>query len=440
MTGVAQAHAAGRAAWHSVQDAVHVQLTRRLDRASCAPIAVAFSGGGDSLALLLLAKTWADQVGRALMALTVDHKLQRESAAWARECAARAARLGVEHRTLIWPADKPRSGLAAAAREARHALLATAAREAGARVLLMGHTLDDSLEARLMREAGGSVSEPRDWSPSPAWPEGRDLFLLRPLLAQRRADLRAGLMDLGECWVEDPANDNPQSARARARRLLSAGAVVAAASLRANPAVLFEKASIGLAGDIAIPAEAITGAPDLDARAFLGAAILCASGRRRPPRLEQLARLLGLIRDQAPFVATLAEARMENARGLIRIMRDSGAMAQREDSPLIEGRAIIFDDRFAVTARRPGWRLGGMRGRLSALSPRERRLLQASPPAARRTVPALIAPGGEVHLAGSGLAPDVQVLGLGFSRLAAACGAIENEVGVERVAKPDGTS
>jgi len=65
----------------------------RLNGPDRPPICVALSGGGDSLALLRLAKAWADGAGRSLVALTVDHQLQSAGAAWSRFAAARAARL-----------------------------------------------------------------------------------------------------------------------------------------------------------------------------------------------------------------------------------------------------------------------------------------------------------------------------------------------------------
>jgi tRNA(Ile)-lysidine synthase len=441
VTGAALAYrVADGAAWARLQVAVEGQLTRRLRSASSAPVAVAFSGGGDSLALLLLAKVWADAARRSLLALTVDHRLQPQSQAWAADCARRAGRLGIPHRTLVWACEKPVSALAVRAREARHGLLATAARESGAHVLLMGHTLDDSLEARLMREGGGSISEPRTWSPSPAWPQGRDLFLLRPMLALRRAEIRAGLVERGEAWLEDPANENLRSLRARARRDLAAGAVGAPAPPRPKARGLFACASVGFAGDIRIPAAALTTAPEPDARAFLGAALLCAAGSRRPPRREKLERLLRLIAAADPVTATLAGARTEAAGGLVRIMRDSGAMTAVDDIALMEGRPVVFDGRFLITTQRAGWRLGMMRGRLGGLSPHDRQRLKASPPAARRTVPALIAPGGAICLPQSPLAREIDVRGLGVSRLAGACGAIDDEEDVERVAKRCGTS
>ena len=220
----------------SLLSLVAADLDARLDRHAAAPIVVAVSGGGDSLALLLAAKAWADGAGRRLIAMTVDHRLQPQGAAWARWCQERASRLGLSHRTLVWEGSKPAAGLAAAARQARHGLLADAARDAGAGVVLMGHTADDRLEAAAMRAAGSTVGEPRTWSPSPVWPQGRGIFLLRPLLTVRRAELRRRLAALGEAWIDDPANLDPHSARARARaRLALPGGAIAYAVLHPPP-------------------------------------------------------------------------------------------------------------------------------------------------------------------------------------------------------------
>ncbi|PZQ35988.1 MAG: tRNA(Ile)-lysidine synthetase, partial [Phenylobacterium zucineum] len=123
-------------------------LDRRLDRRSTAPIAVGFSGGGDSLFLLKAVLDWAGD--RPVLALVVDHRLQPDSARWTADAVAKARALGAAATALAWTGDKPSTGLPAAARRARHALLATAAREAGAKVLLLGHTASDLAEGAAM--------------------------------------------------------------------------------------------------------------------------------------------------------------------------------------------------------------------------------------------------------------------------------------------------
>jgi tRNA(Ile)-lysidine synthase len=291
-----------------LEDARRV-LDARLSSASRAPLAVALSGGGDSTALLLLAAEWAAAAGRPLLALTVDHGLNPASAAWTEHCARLAERAGAGFSPLSWIGRKPASGLPAAARIARHRLLADAARQAGARVILMGHTADDLAEAAAMRAEGGSTPSPEAWRPSPAWPEGRGLFLLRPLLGTRRADLRDGLVHRGEGWIEDPANDDLRFARARARAALQ-GAAPPPAVARVSTQPLAQAATVTAAGEIRVARPALRQASAEACSAFVAAAALCASGGASPPKPQRVARLAETLAGDASGVHTLAGARI----------------------------------------------------------------------------------------------------------------------------------
>ena len=182
-------------------------------------MALALSGGGDSMALLRIAAAWARASGRRLLAITVDHRLNPDSRDWSRRCEAAARASGADWIERRWEGAKPSTGLPAAARRARHGLIAEAAREAGAKVVLFAHTADDIAEGDWMRERGSTLGLLREWSPSPAWPEGRGLMLLRPMLGEGREALRAVLREAGEDWIEDPGN--AAFGRGRARAALS---------------------------------------------------------------------------------------------------------------------------------------------------------------------------------------------------------------------------
>jgi tRNA(Ile)-lysidine synthase len=185
-------------------------------------LVIAVSGGPDSTALLVLAARWraALKTGPQLLAVTIDHGLRPESAREARAVRRLASRLGLRHRALRWTGAKPATGLQEAARATRYRLLAAAARGAGARHILTGHTLDDQAETVLIRLARGSgmtglCAMARET-------EINGLTIVRPLLDVPKARLIATLDSIGLSFVDDPSNQNPRFTRARVRRLLPA--------------------------------------------------------------------------------------------------------------------------------------------------------------------------------------------------------------------------
>ena len=135
------------------------------------------------------------------------------------------ARTGIEHVTSGWSGSKPKTGLQAAARNARYALLSEAAARAGATLVLTGHTFDDQLETVAMRMA-------RDGSPDNAGlagiapctlafndlRDGEPIWFARPLLRVRRAALRDYLEGRGIGWIDDPSNANEKYERVAVRQ------------------------------------------------------------------------------------------------------------------------------------------------------------------------------------------------------------------------------
>lgn len=394
-------------------------VERRLSRTSARPLAVALSGGGDSVALLLAAQAWTREAGRRLLVLTVDHALHPQSGAWTAQCAARAAALGVGFRALRWAGEKPAHGLPAAARDARHRLLADAAREAGAAVILLGHTADDIFEARAMRQAGSSTPEPREWGPSPAWPEGRGLFLLRPLLGVRRADIRRWLEARGETWIEDPANADPRYARARARRDLAAEPGLATPREPPQPRALARACRMDAAGVLTIERDRLGRAGPDEAATFISAACLSAAGTRRPPSAERARRLGARLATDDDLAATLAGARIEADSREVRFLREPGEATRGGLRPQTIGPSGVWDGRFEIAAdgRVEVRALAGLAARLGKS---DRAALQAFTPKARAGLPAALDNDGAPHLL-----KDAKPLAL--ARLGAACGLVERE-------------
>lgn len=395
-------------------------LDSRLQAESRRPLAVAFSGGGDSLALLLEADAWAKRTGRQLLVLSVDHGLQRQSEAWTAACAATAARLGLAFQALAWTGEKPATGLSAAARVARHRLLADAAREAGASVILMGHTADDILEARLMRTRGATTPEPREWAPSPAWPQGRGVFLLRPLLGLRRAEIRAWLAARGESWIEDPANESPLSIRARARREIAGGGLAPEPRAEAITARDLAVASdTDISGAFWMGRDGLRRAGPGVASRFLAFACLCAAGTDRPPGGKRVLRLAERVAGPDSFTATLAGARIAANDREVQVTREAGEAARGGMAPLrlAAGETGVWDGRFEIAADR-AMEVRAAAGLRSQLSRSGQKALAALPASVRDTVPVIFDPVGP-RLA--------DATPLTYDRLLAACGAVARE-------------
>lgn len=195
----------------------------RLQATACAagerlrgPWVVAFSGGADSLALLLLLWAhWPERRGR-LVALHFNHRLRgRASQADAIFCRKVCASLRIEIRVGRWAAA-PRHPSESDARTARHAFFQTELRVVRGRGLWLGHQMDDVAESLLMRLARGSglagLAAPRPVQPMPG---GR--VHLRPLLTVRKDDLASALATVGAAWREDATNAGADYLRNRMR-------------------------------------------------------------------------------------------------------------------------------------------------------------------------------------------------------------------------------
>lgn len=188
-------------------------------------IALAVSGGPDSMAMLALAHgAFPEQV----IAATVDHGLRPESADEAAMVAGYCAAAGVAHETLnIATPPAARDNIQSWARQERYALLQCWAVNAGADSLATAHHADDQAETFLMRAARGSglpglaaVRARRDIDVQLAG-HHQKLTLVRPLLGWRRQELRVVATDTAVPFVDDPSNSDDRFDRTRFRRLLA---------------------------------------------------------------------------------------------------------------------------------------------------------------------------------------------------------------------------
>ena len=187
------------------------------DQFSPSSMAIACSGGLDSMALLQLASTWCRSQSLPLHVFHVHHGLSPHADAWQQHVEAAAAARGLHFDTRRVAVDAAGTGTEAAARKLRYRALGDMCRQHGAALLLTAHHLDDQAETvllQLLRGSGPAGLSGMDAANSaPELLGNPDLVMARPLLPLSRAALEAYALDAGLDWVEDESNSDPRYAR-----------------------------------------------------------------------------------------------------------------------------------------------------------------------------------------------------------------------------------
>lgn len=333
-------------------------------------IGVAVSGGGDSVALLVLLAEWAKANGRHVAAATVDHGLRPGSAKEASDVARLCTRLQIEHTVLLWTGPKDQGNLQDAARRARQRLLANWAAESGLCAIATGHTRDDQAETFLQRLKRGSgvdglsAMQPKIRKNNQLW--------IRPLLTVRREALRVFLRAKGVSWVEDPSNEDPRFDRIKFRNAqkkldeigLTVDCLADTAMRMASARKALEHNTLDLAKRCARPKE--IGSVHIDLTIFASATsetqlrlfahcLRWVSNGAYRPRFRALK--TASLASRAGQKHTLSGCILAPlANDVIEITREPSAMGRTDPQ------AKLFDQRWAVTPDPGIWRALGTDG------------------------------------------------------------------------------
>ncbi len=321
-------------------------------------LAVAVSGGPDSLALCLLADRWARRHDGAIVGLTVDHGLRPEATGEARQTGAWLRERGIEHRILTWRGPKPSTRIQAAARDARYRLIGNWCRGADVLHVLLAHHRDDQAETVALRRA--RQSGPDGLAAMAAVRELRGLRLLRPLLPIPKTRLRATLESLGQPWIDDPSNRDATFARARLRqagsldaeRLALEGAAYSERRAVRDQAVagwLAANARIDPGGFARLRLAALRAAPSELAERVVQQSLMTVGGAVYPPRRARLqglmAALRAALRDGSDFGGrTLGGCRLIPWHDDLLMCREAGAIG--DVMALRTGTWQCWDQRF----------------------------------------------------------------------------------------------
>ncbi|MFN3547435.1 MAG: tRNA lysidine(34) synthetase TilS [Mesorhizobium sp.] len=326
------------------------------------PVVAAVSGGSDSMALLVLLDAFFRNRGRldGLVAVTVDHGLRAESAGEAARVEAFCACRSIAHRIVRWQGDKPSSGVPAAAREARHRLLAETAGSLGASMVLTGHTANDQAETIAMRRERGAGRGLAGIAPATLYCGAT--WFARPLLAQSRTALRAVLASAGHSWIDDPSNENAAYERARTRQTLAVGGdgaverLLEQGRLAANERIdagrraarLIERhADLVAPGLIRVDAALLSAGDATAARLAFRLLLSAVGGREHLPDADRARDLFERL-TAAPGRGSLGGAVADRRRGALYLHRELRA-GWTDAAPAVAGAA--WDGRFRIAAR-----------------------------------------------------------------------------------------
>jgi tRNA(Ile)-lysidine synthase len=350
-------------------DLLPTRLFSSFDIATRRCVVVAVSGGSDSTALLSLTAAHIGQAAPAtrLVAATVDHALRAGSAREAALVGDFCEALGIEHHILTWSGTKPKAGLLAAAREARHDLLAGLARREGTDLVLTGHTADDQAETVLMRRArGGDKIDARGLAGiARATLFDGGVWFARPLLRTRRASLRAHLTSEKIGWIDDPTNVDERYERPAIRKRLSdsAGGTVIAEALRIAADASRHRIAVGREAARLIGAFADRPAPGLlrlspdflnagrDAALYALRILLAVTGGNpHLPDEQRSATLHRRLTAKTPLRAVLSRTLVDSRAGGVFLLREARNLPDNADCAIPDA---IWDGRYRILLGAP---------------------------------------------------------------------------------------
>ena len=191
-------------------DAMH-----KLNITKSEPLAVAVSGGADSMSLTILTNKWSEY---PIKALTVDHKLRQESAEEAIQVGRQLKELNIEHHILNIKPDSIKSNIQATARDIRYKLMTDYCIVNNIKYLLVAHNKEDQAETVLIRLMRGSGVNGLCGMENKI--HLNNITIIRPLLSINKYKLTQYLKENNVNWVEDPSNKDDKYLRSKIRKFI----------------------------------------------------------------------------------------------------------------------------------------------------------------------------------------------------------------------------
>lgn len=327
---------------------------------SLSKIAIAVSGGSDSVALLYLTNIWAEKNNIELFVISVDHNLRQQSKQETNYIQNISNSLNRKHYSLSFDHQNNFSNLQERAREGRYDLMTNLCVELDILVLLTAHHEDDYVEnfcLRLERKSGifGLSSSNINWH--------NNTQIIRPLYNIPKSELVEYLVIHNIKWFEDESNLSDKYKRNLIRQKLAKSedyikAEIIAQQFKTNKLIEDElKPEL-----ISAIAEAVKmfeyGFAFLDLVKFdkfsnevkvqlINFLLVIISGQSRVARFYSVSPILELITQDVNFKNTLHGCVIKRTQNELLIYREFGR--KLPESKILLDKPVIWDNRFRIT-------------------------------------------------------------------------------------------
>ena len=182
-------------------------------------VAISFSCGSDSLALLILMNNWIKKHKGLLTLIYFDHKLREESYLESKYTKEVSIKLGIDYKILMWNEKKPKTSVMQKAREIRYKKIINFCKQKGIMTLMTAHHLDDSLETYYMKKKRNAHTP--NLSGIPFKNTQDQVQILRPFINFRKSRLIETCEKNNYIWFEDSSNQNENFERVRVRKVIA---------------------------------------------------------------------------------------------------------------------------------------------------------------------------------------------------------------------------
>lgn len=329
-------------------------------------LALAVSGGVDSLSLMLLVARWCalQDIPPRVVVFTVDHGLRPAAKQETKFVADTALNLGFEAQILSGSLKNLKTRVQEKARELRYGLIGRAMDEAGISCLLTGHHCDDQAETVLMRLARGSGVGGLGGMAKIS--VRQDMFVFRPLLNVQREQLEAFMATSDLVPVNDPSNRDIQFERVRWRQHMPAlentglsSEMIGLSAKRLRRAdqalselteqIYDEQFAIDSFGCLFFELDELVRQPAELAIRLLARALDDAGGDTQMPTLAQVEALFEHLKSGifAFKGLTLGGSGIKIKDGIVQIYREAGRLSVKKVD-ISPGNSLRWDNRFQI--------------------------------------------------------------------------------------------